>query len=164
MSEEIKKLISIITKEVGIEGKIPGKLFNIEQHTDGVVTEFSINYVREEEIYVRYFIIKEVNKNKKVNVHYMGSEITKENPKTNLFFKPEEQLVAEQNQDKFEEIIKFVQENTKIGINTNTIVDIWDRKYPDGFYDVIYIGKKTKEIIIYVVSNDERKIVKIVKG
>ena len=94
----------------------------------------------------------------------MGSEITKENPKTNLYFKPEDKLVAEQNQEKFEEIIKFIEENTKIGVNTNTIVDIWDRKYPEGFYDVIYIGKKTVEIIVYVVSNEERKIVKIVRN
>ena len=94
----------------------------------------------------------------------MGSVITNENPKINLYFKPEQKLAAEYNQGKFEEIINFIEENTQIEINTNTVVDIWDRYYPDGFYDVIYIDKKTKEIIIYIVSNDERKIVKIVKG
>jgi len=89
LSPEVKRLIEIIISEAGIEGKIPGQLFNIEQHTDGVVTEFSINYLMEDETYIRYFIIKEVKKNKQQNVHYMGSEVTKENPKKSLYFKPE---------------------------------------------------------------------------
>lgn len=38
--------------------EIAGKLFNIEQHTDGVVIEFSLNYLLQDRSYQRYFVIK----------------------------------------------------------------------------------------------------------
>jgi|NOAtaT_6_FD_contig_111_528001_length_2571_multi_2_in_0_out_0_1 hypothetical protein len=39
----MKELIGFITKSLGIK-KIPGRLYNIEQHNDAVVTEFAFIY------------------------------------------------------------------------------------------------------------------------
>jgi hypothetical protein len=85
LSPEVKKLIKFITEQQDIEN-IPGKLYNIEQHSDGVTTEFSFNYVQEDGIYNRYFVIKEVKGEKQI--FYMGSDTTTEDPRNNIYFKP----------------------------------------------------------------------------
>jgi hypothetical protein len=64
--------------------ELPGKLYNIEQHTDGVVIEFSLNFLLQDNSYQRYFVIQ-IGKNELV---YLGSDITKSDPSTHIFFTP----------------------------------------------------------------------------
>jgi uncharacterized membrane-anchored protein len=57
LSSEIKKYIKLITQKEGVD-VLSGRLYNIEQHSDAVVSEFSFNYIEEDGNYTRYFIIK----------------------------------------------------------------------------------------------------------
>ena len=95
--------------------KLPGKLYNIEQHSDGVTTEFSFNYIQEDGSYNRYFVIKEIEGKK--HVHYMGSDSTAQDPKDNLFFKPTDPLSKKDHENKYLKSVEFIEEDKNVKIN-----------------------------------------------
>lgn len=57
LTPEIKKILKVIAEKEGVK-VIPGKLADIEQHTDGVVTEFCFKFEQKDNTVVRHFVIK----------------------------------------------------------------------------------------------------------
>ena len=114
LSSQVKKLIKTIKEHEDVD-KLPGRLYNIEQHSDGVATEFSFNYVQDDGSFTRYFVIKEINGKK--NVFYMGSDSTNEDPKDNIYFKPTYPLEYSSNHEQYQETIRFVEERKGIDID-----------------------------------------------
>jgi hypothetical protein len=100
----VKAIIEVITKKEEVD-VLPGKLYSIEQHSDGVVTEFSINYLLEENSYQRYFVIKTSNDNNENEIIYMGNDKTKVDPEHNIFFTPTGPLNETGNEKKINQTI-----------------------------------------------------------
>ena len=94
----------------------------------------------------------------------MGKDSTTANPEYNNFFNPIEELNKEQHPKKYESTLRFIESNTKMIASKNTNMEIWDRKYPKGAYDIVVVNKKDAEIVIYVINDGTRKIIKIMKN
>ena len=155
--------MNIIVEKENVD-KLPGKLFSIEQHSDCVVTEFSFNFIEEDGTYTRYFTIKEGKTKTSKRIHYMGKDSTTANPEYNNFFNPIEELNKEQHPKKYESTLRYIESNTKMIASKNSKMEIWDRKYPKGAYDIVVVKKKDVEIVVYVINDGTRKIIKIMKN
>ena len=94
----------------------------------------------------------------------MGKDSTTANPEYNNFFNPIEELNKEQHPKKYESTLRYIESNTKMIASKNSKMEIWDRKYPKGAYDIIVVKKKDVEIVIYVINDGTRKIIKIMKN
>jgi len=86
---------------------LTGTLFNIEQHSDVIVTEFSINYQEDDGNYTRYFVIKNMDLGN--NLTYLGKDTISSNPETDIYFKPTEPLVYKGNENLFAETLTLIQ-------------------------------------------------------
>ncbi len=96
----MNSLLTFITKSLGLTS-LPGTLTSIEQHSDGVVTEFALGFSTGNNSYTRYFVIKPVDP--AFPTYFMGSDNTSKDPKSALYFNPFPPLdpKVSANQNKF---------------------------------------------------------------
>lgn len=89
----------------------------------------------------------------------MGSDATKINPEKKLYFKPTDPLALGDNQKKYEATKDLINSVESKKFEVTDITNIWERVYPLGMYDVVYLKSKKGEAAAYIITKGENKVI-----
>ena len=99
----------------------------VEQHNDGVVTEFAFSILEEDKTYTRYYAIKKHNP---VRYYYLGKDKLPKgtNPQTDLYFKPTSPVsLTAENMRIFQSVAKNIVLRNQKPYTIEDIERVWTR-------------------------------------